>query len=356
MLGLIVRNGQITQASVRNELGITQQAISKIVSGLTERDIIHTGDRISEGRRGQPSPLLDLVPSYAYTFGISIMADAIAVGLMNLSGEIVGTETQGLSSMTQENVLRAAESIMDRLVDDGNIDRSRVYGIGVSVSGYFVDDSPRFNTPPMMPDWALVDVPQIFKEKFGLPVWADNDGNIAAIGESMVGVGRWAQNFAYLYFSAGFGGGVIVDGKLLRGDHGNAGECAGILPFNIYAHPNLELLRQILAKHGVDVDSVHEVVDQFNPDWPGVNEWIGKVRDSLSLVCSAISAILDTTVIVFGGRMPPELANMIIPQVEFYSMARRGLPRPVPKIVPAEAKGDATLIGAASLPFTKHFF
>lgn len=89
VLGLIVRNDRITQAAIRHQMGITQQAVSKIVSGLMDRGIVRSGDRISEGRRGQPSPTLHVVPEFAYTFGVSIMADAIAVGLMDLSGAII---------------------------------------------------------------------------------------------------------------------------------------------------------------------------------------------------------------------------------------------------------------------------
>ena len=356
VLGLVVRNTRITQAAIRHEMELTQQAVSRIVNGLIERGILRSGERVSDGRRGQPSPRLTVVPEFAYSFGVAIMADAVAVGLMDLSGNLLDTRLQGLTPMTRDNVLDAVQAMMTQQVAAHGVDADRVFGIGVGVSGYFVDNSPRFNTPAMLPDWALANVPEIVEQRFGLPVWAANDGTAAAVGESMVGVGRWARNFAYLYFSAGFGGGIIVDGQLLRGDHGNAGECAGILPYNIYTHPNLEFLRQLVTKHGVALETVHDLVEKFDPQWTGVDEWIAKVPDSLSLVCSAISAILDTTVIVLGGRMPRALAERVIPQIEFYSMARRGLPRPVPKVVAAETDGDATLIGAASLPFTKHFF
>ena len=213
-----------------------------------------------------------------------------------------------------------------------------------------------FNTPTPLSDWAFLDVEQLFSNALDLPVWVENIGNAAAIGESLIGVGRQVRNFAYISVSSGFGGGIVVDGDLMRGSRGNAGEFAGILPFNIYPHPNLELLRKILVKNGVDLESVYDLVTKFDPEWPGIHEWIVKTRDSWSLVASAISAILDTDLIVLGGRMPRALAEILIPYIEFYSMARWSYTRPVPKVVPAGADGEATCIGAAAVPFKRTFF
>ena len=58
----------------------------------------------------------------------------------------------------------------------------------------------------------LFDLRGKFEERFDMPVWVENDGNAAAIGESLVGVGRWAKDFVYMYIATGLGGGVILNG------------------------------------------------------------------------------------------------------------------------------------------------
>ena len=116
----------------------------------------------------------------------------------------------------------------------------------------------------------------VLEDDLGLPVWIENDGNAAAIGESLVGVGRWAKDFVYLYVAAGLGGGVILNGEIVRGQYGNAGEIAELLPPAVYPHPNLELLRKLVRKHGQDVDTVSELVEKFDINWPGVEEWIAR--------------------------------------------------------------------------------
>ncbi len=89
------------------------------------------------------------------------------------------------------------------------------------------------------------------------------DHAYAAVGEAM-GAGRTTGDFAYLYFAAGFGGGVIAGGVPMRGSHGNAGEFASTLPDG-WPQPNLENLRLYLAAHGHPYDDLHAMLAGFDP-------------------------------------------------------------------------------------------
>ncbi len=344
------------QSELTKVLGTAQQSVSRIVASLTKKQLIHAKSPTSLGRPGKPSPRLTLNPGAAHTVGISIMADAVSTGLIDFSGSLLGRELTPLPTMDPAAVLDCISNHVDKLLTARNMTRDSLSGVGVAMSGYFMDNTRTFNPPPPLRDWMSVDVASLVSNRLALPAWADNDGNAAAIGEAALGVGRRIHNFAYLYFSAGFGGGVVVDGSLLEGRFGNSGEFAGILPYNVYPHPNLELLRHCVRNRGIEIASIHELVSNFDPDWPGIDDWIAKVKDSLSLVASACSAILDTEAIVLGGLIPRSLAERLIPHIEFYSMPRWGTRRPVPQILPAEAPGDAVLFGAASIPLEKLYF
>ncbi|MEE4217718.1 MAG: ROK family protein [Xanthomonadales bacterium] len=285
------------------------------------------------------------------------MADAISVSMLDFAGNMRFTRTIMPKRMAREEVISAVSSIITDTLQDTGIERYRLFGLGVGISGFFVSDDHRVNAPDLLEDWALIDIESELSQYFGLPVWVENDGNVAAVGESMVGVGRWAPSFAYLYIATGFGGGVIVDGKLFRGRIGNAGEYAGVLPPNGYPHPNLQLLRKLVVEHDKkSFRNVSEMLEEFNVEWKGVGIWLEKVLPSLELVISASAAILDVDAIVLGGRLPRSLAEQIIPKVEIYNTSRRNIPRPVPVIVAAEASGDATALGAAALPLQESFF
>jgi predicted NBD/HSP70 family sugar kinase len=356
VLRYVRQNPGCTQSRLTRQLEITQQSISRIVAGLADRNLLEIGAPDSEGRRGKPSPVLLLKDNGLHAIGISIMADSVATGLIDLAGNLHGRESEPVAGMAIDDVLVAIDRQIDLLLASKDLDRSMLVGAGVAMTGYFMGPQRLFNPPQPLKHWMETDVQSVVGERLGLPTWADNDGNAAAIGEAALGVGRRLRNFAYLYFSTGFGGGVIVDGKPMGGRFGNSGEFAGILPYNFYAHPNLESLRHCLSLRGIELESVHALITRFDPDWPGIDDWIAKVKDSLSLVASACSAILDTEAIVLGGLMPRALAERVIPEIEFYSSPRWGVRRPVPELLPAEAPGEATLFGAASMPLEHLYF
>lgn len=184
----------------------------------------------------------------------------------------------------------------------------------------------------------------------------ENDANAAAIGESFLGAGRDHADFVYVFIAAGLGGGVVINHRLMRGKHGNGGELGLILPWRLFQLPTLETLLQSVRKAGVEVEGISQMLLQFDPSWPGVDAWIEQSRDPLSLIASAIAALLDPDVIVLGGRIPRVLAEKLIPAVELFDDARRQEPRPLPRMILSQTKVDACAIGAAMLPLEQSLY
>ncbi len=356
VLGTTVRNGMLGQSALAKATGLAQQSISRIVKGLVATGALAEGDRVLSGRRGQPGVSVRMVPEFAYTIGIGMMTDAISVALMDFSGRVVDEEHCPVPAMTRNGVLAKAESIVESMVARHAIPGNRLFGMGVSISGRYIGPGAVYNTPAALDDWALVAIDRLFEERFDMPVWVENDGNAAAVGESLVGVGRQYDNFAYLFVDTLLGGGIIINHELMRGCNGNGGEIGLLLPKNIYQHPSLESLRQTLGEYGVRYTGVSEMIGDFDCDSPGVDEWITKTRGSFSLITSALAAILDPEAIVLGGRMPRSLARKVIPYIDMYNDSRRGKPRALPRLLVSKAGGDSSAIGAASLPFKEYFF
>ncbi|MDA5192824.1 ROK family transcriptional regulator [Govanella unica] len=356
ILGLLFRRGPLTQAILSEATDLTQQSVSRLVSKLLDAGMLEPSTRIASGRRGYPSATVKIAPEFTYTFGISIMADAGSIAVMDFSGRILQEQRRAFSPMDMTAVIDWVKATIGSIRARQLPQNAVVSGAGVGISGSFIGQGVGFNTPYVLEDWAGIDLEDVMSKALGLPVWADNDGNVAALGESMIGVGRWAQNFAYLYIATGVGGGVILDGELWRGRHGNAGEFAGGLPSDIYPFPNLELLRQLVTRDGHVFSNVNDMVESFDISWPANSDWIARVRDSLSIIASNATAILDLDAIVFGGRIPRALAEKVIAQIELFDQKRRSVPRPTARLVPSEANGDAAAIGAALLPLTHGYF
>ena len=354
VMALLHRTGAASRADLARATGLTAQSITRLVDPLIDRGLLAEGTPQIAGR-GKPSAKLSLVADAAFAVGVSVMTDAVSLVLMDLTGAIRARADAPLLSVDFARAAVQIASLIDTTVTEAGLDPARRIGIGVGVTGYFIGDGARLNPPSQLDPWALIPIDTMLAERLGGPVWVDNDGNVAALGEAMLGAGRTTRDFAYLYFAAGFGGGVIAGGAQLRGSHGNAGEFASILPEG-WPQPNLESLRLYLAARGAPYDDLHAMLSSFDPADPLIDGWLDACTPSLNLVASAISAALDPDLIMLGGRLPRVLADRIIARIRFTNPERRGHHRPAPRIAPSAIGPDAAAIGAAMLPLRTAFF
>lgn len=357
LLDLIQRRGMAGRAELAREVDLTIQSVSRLVDGLAERGLVRFGEKVSA--RGNPSGGfgVELAPDGAFTLGVSIMTDALSIVLMNFRGEVLETHYEPQTSVRAEPMLARVAALADDMIERRALDRSRLLGAGVAVTGYFVEDGRRLNPPAPLDDFALVDLPPLLSQRLGMEVIVENDGGAAAVAESFLGAGRRFPNFAYVHFAAGVGGGVIVGGRLLRGAQGNAGEVAGVLPLELFDdRPTLALLLKMVRDAGSDATSIADLIARFDPHMPGVDAWLERVRAPLDMIISSLGAVVDPEAIVLGGRLPTALASRLIENITPFEASRRGAPRPLPPIIPAEIRGEPTALGAAVLPLKAHFF
>lgn len=150
----------------------------------------------------------------------------------------------------------------------------------------------------------------------GLPVSVDNDANLSAFGEYTVGRGhdRGAHSLAFLALGTGIGMGLIVDGHLLHGNSGGAGEIAllpfGVDPFSaVRAHPGGAyeaavgtdgIRRAYAGATGSDLE-VREIFDRADAGESAATAVIAEVTRTLALGVAAVIALLDPGVVVVGG-------------------------------------------------------
>ncbi|MDC9520087.1 ROK family transcriptional regulator [Pseudoalteromonas sp. Angola-31] len=341
----------VTQSHIVSATRIPQQTVSRLLKSLTQHGVIMQTDTLIPNKKGKPGFGIALNPEYGFTFGLAILLDAISVAVMDFTGKVIYTHMQLMSDMSINNVLKSAQKLVDDISAEHNIASEKVLGMGVGISGFFSSMDGKMNTHHMLEEWSQVDIIDIVSKHFQLPTWVVNDATGAAAGEGVAGIGREYKNFVYMFVSAAFGGGIVNNGDVLRGTYGNAGELGDMLPPKLYAHPNLELLKRILKKNGVAVDSIYDLHDNFDPEWPGVEEWLFKVQDSFDLVATCCSALLDAEAIIIGGHIPKELAEKVIARTEVYAQFRRGAKRPMPKLVVSNINNFPVSIGAATLPF-----
>ncbi|WP_214347707.1 ROK family transcriptional regulator [Pseudomonas congelans] len=354
LLDILRRRGAITRATVSTEMDLAQQSVHRLIEELISRGLLRSGERVKNGR-GQPSPRIELVNEAVYAIGVSINTDSAVVCVADLGCNVLEQVTLRTPPLSRNSTLDSLEKTIERMLQRNGIEAQRVIGIGFAIAGFFLENR-QINAPEPLRDWSLMDLQPVLEERFGMPVWLENNATTAAIGESLVGVGAWASNFIYLSFNFGFGAGVVINGKPYFGSHGNAGEITLYNDEESINRPALRYLLEDLHQSGVQVDSIEDLRLRFDPDWPGVDTWVTRVKPTLDRLINALAGLFDPQAVVFGGQLPPELGKRLIAATTFWGTHRYNSPPPRPQLLLSETNGDAAALGAALVPLKERFF
>ncbi|MBJ7493509.1 MAG: ROK family protein [Opitutales bacterium] len=157
----------------------------------------------------------------------------IAFGVVAENGEVLGSDKiETLAKQGPEQAIQRVNLSAQSLLQKLNIKPQELIGIGIASPGPLDISKGCVDGSPNLPGWTGYSIEQGLSSFFNLPARIDNDANAAALGEYKFGAGKNKKNMVYITVSTGIGGGVIVDGRLMRGANGNAAEL-GHLTLNI---------------------------------------------------------------------------------------------------------------------------
>ncbi len=350
ILDTVRRHPGITRAALTAHTEVTQQSVHRQVDTLAARGLVTLSGGVARGR-GKPSPGVTLVADARFALGVSVNTDAVQLVLSDLACREVArcdVDTDpGERAQTLADLARASAALMAQ----AGATRDRLLGVGFAVSGFRNGRPGQIVAPVPLSDWSNVDLRPDLAQALGVPAWLENNATSGAIGEAMVGAGLRHDSFAYLSFNYGFGGGIVSRGAALAGGFGNAGELSSLFTEAQMPHrPALGELMKRLRCHGVQVTRVSDLARRYDPDWPGVEEWLDEIAPQLNLVLRALRAIVDPCAIVFGGEAPPDLRARMIARCETRVLDRYGAPIPAPDLINSDQHSDPAAFGASLIP------
>jgi predicted NBD/HSP70 family sugar kinase len=114
--------------------------------------------------------------------------------------------------------------MVDEVLEEGRVDRKSVLAAGIGIPGPVDRGRGTAGSATILPGWTGVRIGEEMQQRLGIPVEIENDANLGALAEMTWGAGRECSNFAYIKAATGIGAGIVIDGRLLRGASGTAGE------------------------------------------------------------------------------------------------------------------------------------
>lgn len=165
-----------------------------------------------------------------YVIGLDLGGTNSVFGIVDARGDIKATtaiKTQAYHKADDyvEASVEALQIIIDQV---GGIEKIKAMGIGAPNANYY---SGSIEYAPNI-EWAhsdIVPLAKMFSDKLGVPVAITNDANAAAMGEMTYGVARGMKNFIMLTLGTGVGSGIVINGQLVYGCDGFAGELGHVI-------------------------------------------------------------------------------------------------------------------------------
>ena len=173
-----------------------------------------------------------------YVIGLDLGGTNSVFGIVDSRGDIKATtaiKTQGYETVDEyvEASVEALKIIIDQV---GGIEKIKAMGI-VAPNGNYYTGTIEFAPNLSWGHNGIVPLAKMFSDKLGIPVALTNDANAAAIGEMTYGVARGMKNFIVITLGTGVGSGIVINGQLVYGSDGFAGELGHVIMNRVNGRP-----------------------------------------------------------------------------------------------------------------------
>lgn len=362
ILDLIREKGPVSRADLSRNSNVSLSTVMRVVDELTSEGlVIPAGSGKSTG--GRPGSLIEFNTTGLCVVSIDLGGTKIYGALTDLGGTI---QYELSRSSTGNDGLEELVALIQELISAPRPEGQIILGVGVGAPGVTLPEGIVTLAPGL--GWKDMPLRDILTERFEIPVFVENDVNLAALGEYGFGAGLGARNFITIFVGTGIGAGIIIDGALYRGHNYAAGEIGYLLPSTDFLGEKylgfgaledvasgtgiVMQARKVLSEQG-EIKSAGNLTakDVFDACRKG-DDWARKVVndtvDYLTIAIANANALLDPEIIILSGGVM-ESADLIFEPVQ---ERLKGLMPNTPKLVMSALGPKATVLGATMLVLT----
>ncbi|SFR70446.1 Sugar kinase of the NBD/HSP70 family, may contain an N-terminal HTH domain [Agromyces sp. CF514] len=364
VLRLVHRDGPMSRAEITKATALNRSTVGGLVSELSHRGLVVENPAAAVRKVGRPSPSV-AASDQATAIAVNPEVDAIDVALVGLSGRVLhrvryrNERTPTVGEFV--NVVSAIIEGMRPAFGD-----TAVLGVGVALPGLVREvDGSAILAPHL--GWRDAPIGLLVEEATGMRVVVGNDANCGVVAESTFGAGRGDGVVIYLNGGAsGIGGGIVINGRLVGGEGGNAGEFGhtAVSTRGCRCHCGATgcLETEVRRDRFVEAAGLGDVepgavLDAMAASWLDRNAAgaveIDRQVSRLAVALRSIVNIFNPRTIILGGHLAHLLA--VVGEDEIHRRIAPTLPGggSEPEIVGARLNDELLLIGAAELVFAQ---
>ncbi|MEV6587196.1 ROK family transcriptional regulator [Streptomyces acidicola] len=345
--------GPLSRAAVASHIGLTRAAVSTLVDELIRSGLLEELGPERPGRVGRPGSALALSGRGPAGIGAEVGVDHLAVCAVDLRGEVRARAVQhGVNrGRSPEPVIGELTTLVEQVVAAAAQEGLWPAGLAVAVPGLVARDARTVVRAPNL-DWHDTDLGALLSGD--LPLTVDNEANFGGLAELWLGEGT-PRDFLHVSAEIGIGGAVVVDGRLLRGTRGFAGElghvpvrpegpecaCGGRGCLEQYAGEEAVLRAAGLTPGEDHVELLAERATEGDKE---VRRALRGAGTALGIALTGAVNLLDPQTVVLGGALAG-LAPWLLPSLE-RELARRTA-GPACAVTVSRLGPEGPLLGAA---------
>lgn len=224
VLARIGAHGPTSRAELARLIGVSPALVTQITKQLIADGLLVELE-YTPSQGGRPARQLGLAADAGHAIGTKVAPDHVTMVEVAIDGTVVRSATEPFEA-DKLTAIGTLAGLLKRFID-GSQGRS-LLGVGIGIPGD-VDDQSLGNVNSTQLGWSRAPLGNVLRQELGLPVLVENNVNAVAVAEMLHGQASGHDDALVVTIGTGIGAGIIVDGMVLRGHSGGAGEI-GHLP------------------------------------------------------------------------------------------------------------------------------
>jgi predicted NBD/HSP70 family sugar kinase len=359
ILDLIREEGTIARTQIGHRLNISLPTVMRIVNDLIEDGLV-MDDGVTESTGGRPRSLLKFNGRVAAVVGIDLGGTQMFGTVADLGGNIQAEAYLAWDGEDGPGNLEHLFRLIDRLLTAPRPSGQAIRGIGIGAPGITQHEDGIVTWAPSL-NWRDLPLKQLLSERYNLPVFVENDVNLAALGEYGFGSCKGVDSLVLLAVGTGIGAGIVIDRQIYRGHHQSAGEIGYMPPDRSYLNQRYEGFgaleglasvtgiarrarqpdRQLQISQPMDITG-EEVLNAARGGEAWAQALTAETASYLSLAVAAISTLIDPEAVILGGSVA-RYADLLTPLIQ---KNLTGVIPVVPQLRPSSLGFRAAVMGA----------
>ena len=292
-----------------------------------------------------------------YTAGIDIGGTNTRIALIDEAYEII----QRIQFPTDVNNPHATLQKIQETVQSFSV---AIAGVGLSCPGPLdLKQGIILDTPNLKGGWHGLAVSKELSARLKVPVFLENDANLACLAEAVLGQGKDYSYVQFLTISTGLGSGLVIDKKIYQGAHGFAHEIANIplwrngpshgsiYPGGVEAICSGTAITTRAKKAGLDVEHAGDVYSRACSQNQTAIDIMEDAKEYLANTIAIIYAFVDPEIVILGGSVAIKIPGFVEDVEQRVKTKVYPNIQPLVKVVKTNLSEDSGLLGAACLAF-----